>query len=70
MLDIQFIRENPDLIRLAAAKKLSAFKVEDLLAVDERRLAILGEVEAMRAKQNKVTGKVDEARRDHIRCKG
>jgi seryl-tRNA synthetase len=61
MLDIQFIRENPDLIRLAATKKLSAFKVEDLLAVDERRLAILGEVEAMRAKQNKVTGKVDEA---------
>lgn len=67
MLDIQFIRENPDLIRHAAAKKLSAFKVEDLLTIDERRLAILGEVEAMRAKQNKVTGKVDEAQLAELR---
>ena len=52
MLDIKFIREHPDLIREAARKKHIDFKVEDLLAADEKRRALLGEVEEKRALLN------------------
>jgi len=53
MLDIKFIRENPELIREAARKKRLDFKVERLIEVDDKRLALLREVEEMRAEQNK-----------------
>lgn len=52
MLDIKFIRENPDLIKEAARKKHIVFDVKKLLDADEKRLKILREVEDMRAEQN------------------
>jgi seryl-tRNA synthetase len=52
MLDIKFIRENSDLVALAAAKKRLSFKVENLVSVDEKRLVLLKTVEELRAKQN------------------
>lgn len=52
MLDIKFIKENQDIIRLAAVKKHSPFKVEELLSLDEKRLTLLKIVEDLRAKQN------------------
>lgn len=52
MLDIKFIRENPELIKEAARKKGVNFNVDALLAVDERRRHVLQELEAKRAKQN------------------
>ncbi len=52
MLDIKFIKENSDLIRLAATKKRLSFKVEELIATDEKRLSLLKVVEDLRAKQN------------------
>lgn len=52
MLDIKFIRDNPELIREAARKKGINFDVEQLLALDERRKHVLQELEAKRAKQN------------------
>lgn len=61
MLDIKFIRENSDLIREAARKKHIDFKVEDLLAAEESRLALLSEVEGMRAEQNSITEKIAQA---------
>lgn len=52
MLDIKFIRENSDLVALAATKKRLSFKVEELVAADDKRLALLKTVEDLRAKQN------------------
>ncbi len=52
MLDIKFIRENKDLVAEAARKKKLDFKVDELLAADDKRRAILTAVEEMRAKQN------------------
>ena len=52
MLDIKFIRENPDLIKEAARKKHISFDVEKLLEIDDQRKKMLTEVEALRAKQN------------------
>lgn len=61
MLDIKFIRENPDLIRAAAAKKHIDFNVDGLLAAEEKRSALLVLVESMRAEQNSYTDKIARA---------
>ena len=52
MLDIKFIRENPEIIKEAARKKGVSVDVDALLAVDERRRHVLKELEEKRAKQN------------------
>ncbi len=55
MLDIKFIRENKDLITEAARKKHVEFNVDDLIALDNTRLKILQETEALRAEQNRAS---------------
>ena len=58
MLDIKFIRENAEVIKEAVRKKRIALDLDDLLRIDAQRLVILGEVEALRAKQNSVTTEI------------
>lgn len=68
MLDIKFIRDNPDLIKMAATKKHIDFDVDTLIACDADRVRILGEVEKMRAEQNASSEAIaraqDQAERD------
>ena len=52
MLDIKFIRENKDLIALAAQKKRVKFDVEELLKLDDERRALLQVVEQKRSEHN------------------
>ena len=61
MLDIKFIRENKDLIALAAKKKFVAFDIEELLTTDDLRKAKLQSVEKKRTEQNIVSDKVAKA---------
>ena len=58
MLDIKFIKENPDLINEAAKKRHIDFKVEGLLLVEADRVRLLGEVEEMRKMQNSMNSRV------------
>ncbi len=52
MLDIKFIRENKDLITLAAKKKHVEFDVDELLSIDDERRALMTRLEEKRAEQN------------------
>jgi len=52
MLDIKFIRENKELVELAAKKKRLDFDVNKLIEVDENRRALLAKVEEKRSEQN------------------
>ena len=61
MLDISFIRDNADLIKEAARKKRSDFDVAVLLEVDDRRRALLQEVEGLREKQNRANEGISRA---------
>jgi seryl-tRNA synthetase len=61
MLDIKFIRENPDLIKEAVRKKHLTFNVDELLAAETKRVELLNAVEAMRAEQNTFTDKIARA---------
>ncbi|PIR57996.1 MAG: serine--tRNA ligase [Parcubacteria group bacterium CG10_big_fil_rev_8_21_14_0_10_38_31] len=58
MLDIKFIRENPDLVKEAARKKRIDFSVDELIKVDDKRRELISVVETARAKQNEVSDKI------------
>jgi seryl-tRNA synthetase len=53
MLDIKFIRENPELIKEAARKKGIDFDVDELLRVDVERRELIAKSESVRAEQRK-----------------
>lgn len=58
MLDIKFIRENKDLVKEGAERKHIAFDVDALLVVDDKRLAMLSQVEALRFEQNQMSNRI------------
>ena len=62
MLDIKFIRDNTGLVSDAARKKRIAFDLNKLLEADDKRRAILGDVEKMRAEQNTATDEIAQAK--------
>ena len=56
MIDIKFLRENPDIVRENMKKKFQDAKlplVDEVLELDKRNRAIKGEVEALRSERNK-----------------
>ncbi|OGF52284.1 serine--tRNA ligase [Candidatus Giovannonibacteria bacterium RIFCSPLOWO2_02_FULL_43_11b] len=55
MLDIKFIRENPDLLKQAISKRHYNFDLERLLKIDEVRRGLIKEVESLREEQNKAS---------------
>ncbi len=55
MLDIKFIRENKDIVKMGAKKKHIDVDIDTLLELDEKRLSILSRVEVLRSEQNKVS---------------
>ncbi len=52
MLDIKFIRAHLDLVREGARRKRIACDLDRILALDDERRTILGELESLRHKQN------------------
>lgn len=60
MLDIKFIRENADLVKEGARKKLITINLDKLIDLDDKRLAVLKEVEDMRARQNIASDKISQ----------
>mgnify|MGYP001337082655 FL=1 len=55
MLDIDFIRNNPDLIKVSVKRRKSDFNVDELLKVDDMRRDLITRIEIKRAEQNKTT---------------
>ena len=61
MLDINFIRENKDVVQDAAKKKNIDIDIAALLALDDKRKKLVGEVEEKRAAQNKAGEEIAKA---------
>ncbi|MEK7646693.1 MAG: serine--tRNA ligase [Patescibacteria group bacterium] len=61
MLDIKFIRENKDIVALAAKKKHVAVDIEALIALDDTRRTLLTSVEKLRAEQNAASTQIASA---------
>ena len=70
MLDIKFIRENKDIVKRGAEKKHITVDIDALIALDDKRLEMLGAVEALRFEQkrmnNTMSSERDEAARTQI----
>ncbi|HIC92686.1 MAG TPA: serine--tRNA ligase, partial [Anaerolineae bacterium] len=58
MLDLNFIREHPDLVKEALVKLNATAPVDEILALDEERRGLLSEVESMRHRRNVVSKEI------------
>jgi seryl-tRNA synthetase len=59
MLDLRFVRTNPDVVRQGIEKRgQDASVLDQLLAADERRRSLLVEVETLKAERNRVSGEI------------
>ena len=66
MLDIKFIRENLDLVKLAAQKKKSSVDLDRLAVVDDSRREIMQRMEEKKAEQNRVSEGIPRAAGDEV----
>ncbi|MCW2277578.1 serine--tRNA ligase [Heliophilum fasciatum] len=58
MLDIKFVRANPALVQEALDKRGAKISLDDFLAMDQKRRAILVEVEGLKAERNRVSQEI------------
>jgi len=58
MLDIKFIRENLEIVKLAATKKHIAVDLDRLMVVDDERRTFMQALEAKRAEQKRVSADI------------
>ena len=63
MLDLRSIRDDPGPARAALARRGAAEALDELLRCDERRRQVLPEVEERRARQNRASDQIAEAKR-------
>ncbi|HEX7724661.1 MAG TPA: serine--tRNA ligase [Candidatus Paceibacterota bacterium] len=61
MLDIRFIRDNKDIVIAAAKKKHINVDIDALIALDDKRRALMAAAEAKRAEQNAANAKIASA---------
>lgn len=58
MLDLKFVRSNPDIVKEALTKRHADINLDDFLQEEETRRQILFEVENLKAERNKVSEEV------------
>jgi len=64
MLDMKYIRENPDKVKAGIKNKKVEIEIDVLLELDKKRRDILGEVEVLKAERNKATNLIAELKRN------
>ena len=63
MLDLNLIRENPDLVRTALQnRQMNISPVDEILQLDEKRRALLTQVEALKAERNAVSKEIGRSK--------
>lgn len=63
MLDIKFVRENPDKVQRALENRGAAMNLDEFLALEKERRALLGEVELLKNKRNTVSQEISQLKR-------
>jgi len=61
MLDIKFIRENLDVVKMAAQKKKILVDLDRLVSLDDKRRELMSSLEEKRAAQNKASEQIASA---------
>ncbi|MBL8092473.1 MAG: serine--tRNA ligase, partial [Anaerolineales bacterium] len=61
MLDINLIRETPEIVRKALRdRQMDASPIDSILQLDEQRRNLLGEVEKLKAERNAVSKEISQ----------
>src|SRR5258708_27672422 len=68
MLDLAFIRNQPDIVKEAARVKYNPIDIDCLLEVDRQVLELQRQVEEARAEQNRISKRIPEAGKDKAQC--
>ena len=55
MLDIRFVRENADAVKAAMANRKAEVDIDAVIALDDRRRAIVAEAEELKAERNRIS---------------
>jgi len=63
MLDIKFIRQNPEIVREALKKRGYNFGLDEFLALDKKRRKLFGDIEKLYARQNKIAAELAEKKK-------
>ncbi|MDR1321265.1 MAG: serine--tRNA ligase [Gracilibacteraceae bacterium] len=58
MLDLKFVRAQPELVREALAKRRAAVDLDGFLRIEEQRRGLLAETDALKARRNKASEEV------------
>ena len=61
MLDIKFIRDNPEVVKRALKSRNSKINIDELLSLDEKRRKLLVETETLKAERNKANDEISAA---------
>ena len=64
MLDMKLLRSETDRVKAALARRKEEVDIDAVLAVDDKRRALLVEVEALKAKQNEVTKQIPALKKE------
>lgn len=62
MLDIKFIRKNPDIVKNACDKKNVTCDIDRLLEVDQKRIKVQQDLEGISAEKNKASKAIPQAK--------
>ncbi|HST55822.1 MAG TPA: serine--tRNA ligase [Solirubrobacteraceae bacterium] len=63
MLDLKLIRQDPDAVRTALLRRGSAEGLDQVIALDERRRALIPELEELRSRRNAASEAIAQAKR-------
>jgi seryl-tRNA synthetase len=64
MLDLKFIRENPERVRAGLAAKNDRRGIDEILRLDERRRELIKEADVLKAKRNSVSMEVARLKKE------
>ncbi len=64
MLDLKLLQKEPEVVARGLAARGSTIQVSEFAALDERRRALLGEVEFLKSERNKASAEVGKAKRE------
>ncbi len=63
MLDVKFIRENPDVVRQGLLNKNAKDIVDEIIALDEQRRSFISKTEELKAKKNQVSAEIPKLKK-------
>lgn len=63
MLDVKFIRENPEVVRQGLLNKNAKDIVEEILQLDEERRSFIAKTEDLKAKKNQVSAQIPQLKK-------